>query len=657
MPRAFLIFHLNLAYSSISEKGRSEVIRRCYWPVLALAKSARVPLGIELTGWTLRQIAALDPAWIGEFRVLVTSGRCELVGSGYAQIIGPLVPYEVNAWNQQLGLLDYREIVGACPELALVNEMAYSSGLADVYREAGYRGFVMDRDNVRLAMGIEHEPVAATPTHAIGASGQTIPVLWSDSILFQKLQHYAHGDISMDGYLTYLRTRIAGGEALLPLYCNDAEIFDYRPGRFREERPMHGDGEWNRLARLLSHLAQAVGIQWCTPSQALAQAERTEPRQEAVLSTVAQPVPVKKQAKYNLARWAVTGRNDLWLNTMCHRLYRSLRYQGGPVSEPDRRALCELWASDLRTHITEERWREACDDLAAFATARGVSLAYEAMRQTAGPAVHQASGAFAVRQDDENILLSVRTSTVHLVVNLRRGLTIHTLAFRTHAFAPTVGTLPHGYFSSIALGADYYSGGVIVELPGEHSRVTDLERVEPDIIESDGRLSLCASIVTRRGPIVKTVTVDSDHEQVTLEYWFPGWKRKHSIVRAGIVTLLPEAFGGPLAIECVNGGEHAERFTLDCVCDHSASSSSLVSCTTGFGATDGTLVIGDTWRRIAVMWDPAESAAFPMLLHKPAGRQNLTRLLFSLGELDDTSRPEGEMPGFALRLAPHKIIG
>jgi len=99
MTPVYALFHLNLAYSSIEEEMRGEVIERCYWPLLELIREQSLPLGIELTGWTLKQIQARDPAWVATFRSLLQEKRCELVGSGYCQIIGPLVPYEVNRWN------------------------------------------------------------------------------------------------------------------------------------------------------------------------------------------------------------------------------------------------------------------------------------------------------------------------------------------------------------------------------------------------------------------------------------------------------------------------------------------------------------------------------------------------------------------------------
>ena len=108
----FSIFHLNLAYSSIEEAQRPDVVRRCYWPLLRLAERTGVPIGIEATGFTLETAAAIDPAWLDALRVLVGSGQCEFVGSGYAQIIGPLVPAAVNAANLRIGHQVYERLLG-----------------------------------------------------------------------------------------------------------------------------------------------------------------------------------------------------------------------------------------------------------------------------------------------------------------------------------------------------------------------------------------------------------------------------------------------------------------------------------------------------------------------------------------------------------------
>jgi len=645
--RAYSVFHLNLAFSSISEEARPEVVERCYHPLLDLVESVGLPLGIELTGWTLERVHEIDPGWVERLEGLLHDGRCELIGSGRTQLIGPLAPYAVNVWNQRLGMEIYERRLDTRPRIALVNEMAFSSSLVGIYQEAGYEGLIVDRDNVRLALGLEDRPVGDTPTHALGPGGETLPVLWSDSILFQKLQHFAHGDIRQSDYLDYLRGRIESGERLLPLYMNDAEVFDYRPGRFGSESPVHPDGEWHRIERVLAAATEQEGLEWCSPSEALVSVAAGS---VSSLVSASYPIPVKKQAKYNLARWAVTGRNDTWINTMCHRL--SGRLVTGGAEEPEHWArLCDLWATDLRTHITEERWERARRDVAGFADELNVAVGYPQPAPGDGSPDVPAVDGIEVIRDDEGILLEVRTGSLRLALNLRRGLTVHSLGFASHEFTAAVGTIPHGFFSTIALGADFYSGGVVVELPGERRRITDLERVDPMFEETDVGLLIRARIPTPLGPINKTIGVSPGEEAVTLRYDFPDWDRPLGTIRAGTLTLMPGAFQGPIRFECANGGSQRETFVVDGPVDHTRAISSLISSNAGLGATTGSIVIGDERRRVKASWNPGVGAVFPMLSHQPSHPGALTRLFFSLQELDDTARAGGPVASLGLRVS------
>ena len=65
-----------------------------------------------------------------------------------------------------------------------------------------------------------------------------------------------------------------------------------------------------------------------------------------------------------------------------------------------------------------------------------------------------------------------------VVLNARRGLAIE--SFRDARLGGDVlfGTLEHGYFPTIELGADWYSGSTVQESPLRH-KGTDLEPVEP----------------------------------------------------------------------------------------------------------------------------------------------------------------------------------
>ena len=147
ISQGYLVFHLNLSFSSIEEDERTDVINRCYHPLLKLIEKTCFPIGIELTGSTLNEIEKLDKEWISKFKELLHSGECELIGSGYSQIIGPLVPHTVNSWNQSLGHDVYKKVLGTKPKISLVNENAFSQSLVDLYHKFNYQGLILDRNN------------------------------------------------------------------------------------------------------------------------------------------------------------------------------------------------------------------------------------------------------------------------------------------------------------------------------------------------------------------------------------------------------------------------------------------------------------------------------------------------------------------------------
>ena len=651
MAQGYLVFHLNLAFSSINTEVRTDVLKRCYWPLLELAEQSNIPLGIELTGWTLQQISQLDPSWLEHFRQMLLLKQCELIGSGWTQLIGPLVPYQVNQWNQRLGLAAYQQFLGITPTLALVNEMAFSSGIVNIYAEAGYQGIIMDRDNVRLALGLDHTALSTTPTHAQGQEDCVLPVLWSDSILFQRLQRVVHGDIPMQDYLAYVQQRLHQDDQILPIYCNDAEIFDYRPGRFSEESRLHPEGEWQRVQRVCKALQQDCALTWMLPSEALASNLASQIKHVAQLTSASQPIPVKKQAKYNINRWAVTGRDDLWLNTMCHKLYQSLILKQSDHEEW--RELCELWASDFRTHITTERWQDMLLRITMMLQHGQNNFPCHEVNVDVivkpTHSIHQVD----ILKDAEGIFWTIKTAAIHLVLNVRRGLAIKSLAFVSHQFNPILGTLAQGYFHSIELGVDFYSGGIVIETPSERSRTTDLEWVQPEIVQDNHVLTITASLSMQQNSLKKVVVIDLMREYIELQYHFDEWVRPLGTVRVGHFTLLPEAIVYPLQVGCINGGKTREWFVLDHSVNHGRAASTLVSSTAAFGATDGSFVITDAQGQgVNFSWDPARCAAIPMVQHQGSQHRYLTRLLFSLAEIDDTTRAEGRLMPFSVMLTP-----
>jgi hypothetical protein len=650
--KGYLIFHLNLAFSSIEENSRLNVIQKCYHPLLDLIEKTGIPMGVELTGWTLKQIKKADPLWIKRFKLLLDNGSCELIGSGYCQLIGPLVPFSVNKWNQEIGMQLYGRILGVRPKIALVNEMAYSSSLVALYKEFGYKGIIIDKDNASLVLKNKTKTISELPMNAQGVEVNiSLPVLWSDSILFQKFQHYAHGDTSLFKYINYIKERVAIGDNLIPIYCSDAEVFDYRPGRFSEEALANPEGEWSRINRALKAITIEVNMEWVLPTEALNINNKSIRCISSKFTSAAHPIPVKKQAKYNISRWAVTGRDDLWLNTACHKIEKYLTMSNN-TNANDWAELCDLWSSDYRTHITKTRWmgvkQQLSHVLSKYKIKSNNSFSNEKKHCLSLEELKDKCANVRIVLDDSGIFLKISTPKIEIEFNLRKGLTINGLAFVRHNMRKSVGTLPHGYFPSIKHGADYFSGGVVVELPIDRKRITDLKPVIPSFyLYDNGDIEVIATIQTDMGDICKVYIISSIDEHLSLSYDFIGWKKPVGSIRVGTMTLFPEFYDENVVFSCANGGASKEVFSMNEDMNHGAPSSTLVSTSGGVGATDGSISISGKNGKLFFRWLPEECAVMP-LLQRESG---LTRLMFSMLELDDTSKESNHLSKFKFTIS------
>jgi hypothetical protein len=623
----FAMFHLNLAFSSIEVRDRPAVIERCYWPLLAMA-AAHGPIGIEATGYTLEEIESRDVKWIAQMRDLIASGRVEFIGSGYAQLIGPLVPAKVVAANLRLGNEVYERLLKAKPRLALVNEQAYSAGLVGHYLDAGYRALLMDWDNPSAHHPEWPAEARYQPQVALGADGRTIDILWTNTVAFQKLQRYAHGDVELDDYLGFIGTHRSARQRALCLYASDAEIFDFRPGRYRTEETMSDESEWHRVAGALAQLGGTPGMRLITPSAALERTKATGTK-SVRLETAACPVPVKKQRKYNLTRWAVTGRDDIAINAACQRIYAALC--NGKARDSDWKQLCRLWASDFRTHITEVRWNAYCAELKAMEE-----------RLSATP-VSPPSPIRGAEVKDR--FVSVATDALSARLDRRRGLAVKWLAFGDDV--PCIGGLPHGHFDDIALQADWYTGDCVLEQAGE-PKITDLEWAETRIDrDALGNTVVVGRIATPLGAIDKRLCFHSDAPRLDFDLTFHWDQWPRGSLRLGHITLLPDAFDAKhLMLTTHNGGLKAERFALagEAV-EHGAPVSFLVSASCGLGMTEGWAEISDGTHGLRVEVDRETAPLLGLLTHREVKGRLFCQLILSMLELDDTSRPTPYLVG------------
>ena len=248
MNLCYKIYHANLAFSAIPEEQLAEVIDKCYFPLLDFVEKSKTKIGLEISGYSLEIIQNIRPAWITKFKELNNLYLIELIGSGYMQIIAPLVPYKVNLQNQKIGLETYINILGIIPKIVFVNEQTFSKSLVDLYHEVGYESLIMEWNNAYSLNKKIKKDFAYSPIIVKGIKKE-LHILWSDSILFQKFQRTVHGERDMDFYIDFVKQYTKEHKAI-PIYSSDLEIFNFRPGRFETEELIKND-EWKIIADII----------------------------------------------------------------------------------------------------------------------------------------------------------------------------------------------------------------------------------------------------------------------------------------------------------------------------------------------------------------------------------------------------------------------
>ena len=613
-------------YSSIEVEGRKEVIDNCYWPLIRLAQKG-IPIGVEVTGVTLEIINSISPEWVSVFKKCISKNEIELIGSGYSQVIGPLVPAKVNENNQTIGMKQYEEVLGSKPQVALINEMAYSSGIVDHYIEAGYEAIVMEWNNPRRYHPGWKDEWRYFPQRVQSSAGNSIKIIWADSIAFQKYQRYVHNEVGLEEYLKYLKSSTKN-DVNFPLYSNDIEIFDYRPNRYGTEATIVDRHEWVRIYDLYQHLDEQDWCELIFPTAVLDDIDTENANHLLRLESIEQPIPVKKQEKYNITRWALTGRNDLDINTKCFQIYESMVYQKNENPE-DWKELCYLWSSDFRTHISEKRWQKyivALDDRVSHINSENED---ENLFGSNSTNIKNAPNGLK--------LIDYEVGKFKITLNMNKGLSIFALGHKDSGYLPLIGTLDHGFYDDITLGADFYSGHAVIERFGKH-KITDLGKVSPSIVETENEVIL-KTIQDMNGFRFNNIIRISEN-RFTMEKNIHAKVNEKMIIRPYCFTFIPTEWDkDSLYVETNNGSLFTERFHLERGdISHSDMYSSLISARHGFGNTEGIIVIGDKNKMVTFKCEMSKSALIPSLIFKELQNTYFFRLQYSAMEIDETSK-------------------
>jgi hypothetical protein len=650
MPKLYLyiIFHLNLLYSSIEKIDRDKVINQCYWPILDLIENG-IPIGLELSGKTLEIIQSIDPSWVRKFKTVISKGKCELIGSGYSQIIGPAIPSLVNDKNIKLGLQAYRKFLDVKPKTALVNEMTYSSGIVDHYINNSYSAIIMEWNNPYLFHKEWEQEWMYYPQKVVSNTKSEINLIWANSIAFQKFQRYIYGDYLLGEYMDYIDSHLEYDNRYFPLYCSDAEVFNYRPERYKAETSLVKDKEWKKISSLLNSIKRTGKFEFILPRQILDYPINKNSNNKLRLESSALPIPVKKQQKYSFSRWVVTGRDDLKINTKCYKIFNNMK-KCSNVSISDWKKLCFLWSSDFRTHITEKRWGIFRRELDKFYLKWCDKKERKANKEKYQK-ITKTTKTSNIKVEINKKYIIIENSNIKIIINTYKGLTIDKCWFKKISKTPLFGNIPMDYYKDISYGADFFSGHAIIEEPGLH-KITDLNKSKYEIYLHKKSSKIILKQIQNDKEILfsnKTI-IANNYIKITKHIKLP--QRRKCTIRPLNFTFLPEGWDQSSLYFCThNGGFKKEKFRLGKnTIDQGALHSLLISSMGGLGATEGVLEVGDKNKKISFVHNQSSSALMPSVCFKTVDSSYFFRVHYSAQELDETFRENNFKQNISLGL-------
>ena len=620
----FAIFHINLCYSSIEEEQKTEVIKKCYWPLLNIIEKLKIPVAIEATGFSLEEIEKRDKTFIKKLKFLINKNYCEFIGSGYCQIIAPLVPAKVNYYNLQIGNQIYSKILNIKPKIALVNEQVFSTGIVKNYLRNDYETLILDWDNFINANKEVNKKNFYFPQKILDKKNE-INVIWSSSVLFQNFQRYVHGEKSLNEYIKFLHTKKSNlKKSSICIYASDLETINYRTNRYFNEAKIQ-QNEWDRVEFLFKKLIKNK-YKFIKPSDNLKIKNNFSSFKKIEFNNATFPSVTKKQDKYNIVRWAVSGRNNIKINTICWKIYTSFNKKKKKLT--DWKKLCYFWSSDFRTHITYKRWKRYLKELYKF---RKKNINSKNLGK-----VKNKSNNIVYKINEDKIFIS--NKRISLILNTKKGCSIEKFYDKTISKNSLFGLIPQGFFNNISYDVDFYSGHMVIEPLGAH-KITDLTDTKIRTKFFSNKFIVYSSLKNDYINFTKQIIFDGINNKIGIKYSISLKKNIFGSIRVGFLTINSETFKNNLYYSTHCGGRDIEKFYLkNSNFDHGKSVSHLTTANQALGLTENIIHLGDKLKNIKVTVDRNYDAIVGMILFQKIKNKKLLRLFFSLKENDDTTK-------------------
>ena len=602
----YSIFHLNTSFSSIEKNQIPDVVNKCYWPLLELAILDGVKISIEASASTLIDIYKVDKYFISRLKHLIKLNRCEFIGSGYKQIIGPLVPFEVNNYNIKRGNQIYKEMIGYKPNIFFVNEQAISKSMIDLYRPNGYDSIVIDWNNYKKANPSTKNNLQYEICSIKDKNKKKINIIWNNSINFQKFQRYVYNERTFDE-LTNKIIKLKKKNIYWSFYGSDAEIFNYRPKRFFTENKIKIN-EWCKINNLYLDLSKKKEIKFSFINEIIKKNTTLVKK----LTNAEHPILVKKQSKYNITRWALTGRNDLELNKYCWDFFEKIKNTKN-TNKWDK--LCDLWSSDYRTHITEKKWLILKAKLKKKIKQQKINF-----------------NKYKIKKNNSKNYL-IKNKNIEVILDSKKGFSIKKYVNKNLSSKALFGWLPQGEIDYIDHDVDYFSGH-FTQTNGKVKN-TCLNLLNKMYFEDKNSLLIKGK--TNNISFLKSIELKKNelHLGVNIK------KVPTGVVRLFYITLNSKNFNKKkLFYSCKNGTKKMEKFSINHSknFNHGNRVSDSVSSTTCLGVTDGIFCIGDSKKILKIYIDKKINPILPMVEFFNNKKNYLLRVYFSAMETDDTSK-------------------
>lgn len=597
----YSLFHINTAFSSIDKSNLKKVIKKCYWPLLNLISKNKFNICIEATGSSLIDINKIDKNWILELKSLLKNNKCDFAGSGLNQIISPLIPYEVNLHNLKRGNEIYGELLGYIPDIAYVNEQAYSKSMNQLYLKSGFKKIILEWENSFEAnKNIWNDNFKNHICYSEDFKKNKIEIIWNSSTNFQKFQRYVHGDISLDEFITYLNS--CKNSKIFSLYGSDVEVFNFRPKRYQYEQTPKTD-EWKKIFNLFKYISENKNYE-------LTNIKKLKSKKIPIgtITNAACPIIVKKQNKYNVTRWALTGYDDVKLNSFCWELYKNIKNRKFDY-------LCSLWASDLRTNITKKKWNKIKKII--YNNKKKEDFFYKTLKQKKITFLHE----------------NLKNKKLLIKLNTNKGFAIDEYINKEISPKSLFGKLPQGYMGNVDHNVDYFSGHYTNEV--DNKRFTDLNHKVKKVSRSINKVKIeyksTNGIYNKQYSIIDNV----------LNFRFQLKNTVLGSARLFYLSLNPDLFDiRSFFYACKNGGDYLEKFYLkNCNnFNHGEIVSNAVSAKLCLGCTDGTFYFGDNSKYFKLKINKKISSISPMLQFFKKGKKFIIRIFFSISETDETKK-------------------